>query len=272
MTVTAQASAPPRPRTVPDASGRSRAIPAATPAAPARRRQVPLAPMRRETARSMRALAAQVSRATRTSPSTSTCATRRGLWKTGSEEGAQRHLRAAMHALTPLSLHRQGIHDDDGHLSAATALHGVNRHLLLTRDIADAAAANQAAIERDSYGDDSTAPARRDPNAGYGPGANAQKPTARQPPGDQALNAPDRTSAGRPDANVASPDSPQRRGSKQFSYDWGDLAAPSARSTFPRARRCWRRPPHRGEGPADQDCTGYTETSTAPTCSRSLRP
>ena len=66
---------------------------------------------------------------------------------------------------------------------------------------------------------------RADPDAGYGPGALAQKPVQRQPGGNTALNAPARTNAGRVDANVADPDGPQPKGSKQFSYGWDDLAA-----------------------------------------------
>ena len=67
-----------------------------------------------------------------------------------------------------------------GHISARQAVHGVHRHLLLVKDIQDVAAKNQAAIRRDSYGDYESGPSlpHADPNAGYGPGALAQKPTA----------------------------------------------------------------------------------------------
>jgi hypothetical protein len=181
--------------------------------------------MRKETARSMRALAVQVQQSHPDMPVHVHLRDAAKTLEAGNEEGAQRHLRAAMFALTPQQVTRHGIHDDEGHIGARQAMDGVNRHLLLVKDIADVAARNYAAINRDSYGDDSTAPARRDPNAGYGPGANAQKPTARQPPGDQALNAPARTSAGKPDPNVASPDSPQPRGSKQFARSWDEICA-----------------------------------------------
>ena len=122
--------------------------------------------------------------------------------ESGNEEAAQRHLRAAMFSLSPQSLMRNGVHDDEGHISARQAVHGVHRHLLLVKDIADVAAKNQAAIRRDSYGDYESgptlphSPVHADPNAGYGPGALAQKPTQRQPGGDRALNAPDRTNSG----------------------------------------------------------------------------
>jgi hypothetical protein len=84
---------------------------------------------------------------------------------------------------------------------------------------------------RDSYGDDATAPAA--PNGGYGPGALAQKPTARQPPGDQALNAPARSNAGRPDRNVAGPAGRQPRGSRQFARSWDELAGVLEFATVP---------------------------------------
>ena len=78
--------------------------------------------------------------------------------ESGNEEAAQRHLRAAMFCLTPHSLMRNGVHDDMGHISARQAVHGVHRHLLLVKDIADVAAKNQAAIRRDSYGDYESGP------------------------------------------------------------------------------------------------------------------
>ncbi len=144
--------------------------------------------------------------------------------ESGNEEAAQRHLRAAMFSLTPQSLHRNGVHDDVGHISARQAVHGVHRHLLLVKDIADVAAKNQAAIRRDSYGDYESGPSlpHADPNAGYGPGALAQKPTQRQPGGDRALNAPDRTNSGGSDPAVADPVGPQPKGSKQFA-SWDEV-------------------------------------------------
>jgi hypothetical protein len=153
----------------------------------------------------------------------------------GNEEASQRHLRAAMFSLTPQSLMRNGLHTDDAHQAGRQVMHGIHRHLLLVKDIADADAKNQAVIRRDSGDGAAVPPLRPDPNAGYGPGANAQKPTVRQPPGDQALNAPAKADGGGSDPAVADPNSPQRPGSKQFTtrngvravtelaYGWGDL-------------------------------------------------
>ena len=174
--------------------------PHATPAPPAgpRTRRVPLTPMRQQAAKSMRRLAEGIQR---DHPELAVHDHVRDAARTlesGNEEAAQRHLRAAMFSLSPQSLMRNGVHDDEGHISARQAVHGVHRHLLLVKDIADVAAKNQAAIRRDSYGDYESGPSlpHADPNAGYGPGALAQKPTQRQPGGDRALNAPDRTNSG----------------------------------------------------------------------------
>jgi len=194
------------------------------PAAPSRRRGItPLTPMRQAAAKSMRKLAAHVQES---HPDMSVHDHLRDAARTlesGNEEASQRHLRAAMFALTPQSLMRNGLHTDDHHVAARGAMHDVHRHLLLVKDIADVGAKNQARIAR-LGGEDDTAPRPADPNAGYGPGANAQKPTVRQPPGNQALNAPNKSDGGGSDPAVADPDRPPLKMSKQFSYGWDDLA------------------------------------------------
>ena len=55
----------------------------------------------------------------------------------GSTDGAKRHLDAAMFMLTPQSLVRHGIRDDDGHADAKHHMHQVNRHRLAVEDIED---------------------------------------------------------------------------------------------------------------------------------------
>lgn len=208
----------------------ARSTPPPAPAVPARRRGfTPLTPMRKQAAQSMRRLAGHMQQ---THPDMTTAQHIRDaarVLESGNEEAAQRHLRAAAFTLSPQSLMRHGLHTDDAHISARESMHGVHRHLLLVKDIEDAAEKNQAAINRDSYGDNpANLPPRPqpqpDPNAGYGPGALAQKPTARQPPGNQALNAPARTNSGGSDPNVADPVGPQPRGSKQFARTWDELA------------------------------------------------
>jgi hypothetical protein len=199
----------------------------AAPAAksPPRPKPVPLTPMRREAAGLMRKLATSVQQS---HPDMNVHDHLRDAAKQtekGNEEAAQRHLRAAMFSLTPQSLMRNGQHTDDAHQAARAAMHGIHRHLLLVKDIADVSARNQAVIRKDSGDGAAVPPPRPDPNAGYGPGANAQKPTVRQPPGDQALNAPAKADGGGSDPAVADPDAPQRPGSKQFTYTWADLAA-----------------------------------------------
>jgi hypothetical protein len=61
----------------------------------------------------------------------------------GSADGAKRHLDAAMFMLTPQSLIRHGIRDDDGHADAKHHMHQVNRHRLAVEDIEDITARNQ---------------------------------------------------------------------------------------------------------------------------------
>jgi hypothetical protein len=211
--VKAQAKTSPAPAKVADVPTAKSPPPAAT---PRRRGITPLTPMRKATAKSMRKLAAQVQQS---HPDMITHEHLRDAAKQvekGNEEGAQGHLRAAMFGLSPQSLMRHGIHADDGHIAARQALQGVLRHHHLVKDITAAAARNQEAIRRDSGDGGSPSPPRPDPNAGYGPGANAQKPTVRQPPGDQAMNAPATSDGGGSDPAVADPNEPQPKGSRQF--------------------------------------------------------
>lgn len=228
MAARSQVKAGPRPGPVKAAGVRGAMPPPRVPSRP-RIRRVSLTPKRAAAAKSMRRLAQQVQAVHPDMTAHEHVRDAARVLEAGDEEGAQRHLRAAAFALTPQSLHRNGVHDDIGHISARQAVHGVHRHLLLVKDIQDVAARNAAAIARDSYGDDSSSPpmpqppVHADPNAGYGPGALAQRPAARQPGGDRALNAPDRTNSGGSDPAVADPVGRQPKGSKQFAT-WDDAA------------------------------------------------
>lgn len=200
--------------TAPAKAAGARGARSAPPAAgPSRPRRVPLTPMRQQAAKSMRRLAQHIQQ---DHPELTVHQHLHDAARTlegGSEEAAQRHLRAAVFALTPQSLHRNGVHDDDGHISARQAVHGVHRHLLLVKDIQDVAAKNQERLSRFATEDGATSPP---PAYGGDPGALAQKPAARQPGGDRAMNAPDRTNSGGSDPAAADPVGPQPRGSKQF--------------------------------------------------------
>jgi hypothetical protein len=208
-------------------AGTGKAAAKAPPPAPPRRSKVtPLTPMRTQAAKSMTKLADSMKESHPEMLSHQHVRDAARMLRSGNEEAAQRHLRAAMFSLTPQSLMRNGLHTDEAHTGARDAMHSVHRHLLLVKDISDVAAKNQEALRRDSYGDDATSnppPPRTDPNAGYGPGALAQKPTARQPPGDQAMNAPGKSDGGGSDPAAADPNGPQKPGSKQFSYGWDDV-------------------------------------------------
>jgi hypothetical protein len=207
-----------------------RQAPASLAPPPSRRGKItPLTPMRVQAAKSMSRLADKVRESHPDLPAAQHLMDAARTLRAGQHEASQRHLRAAMFSLTPQSLMRNGMHTDDLHVGARDVMHGVHRHLLLVKDLDDVAAKNEAAVRRDSYDDDSgpmpQPPAHStDPNAGYGPGALAQKPTARQPGGDRAMNAPNRSSSGGSDPNVADPVGPQPRGSKQFARTWDDLA------------------------------------------------
>jgi hypothetical protein len=167
--------------------------------------------MRVQTAKSMSRLASRIARDAPDAPALQHVRDAARTLRAGREEAAQRHLRAAMFTLTPQSLMRNGQHTDDLHTQARDMMHDVHRHLLLVKDIADVNEQNQQNIRRASYGDDTSSPQlphpafRADPNNGYGPGALAQKPTARQPPGDQALDAPNRADGGGSDPAAAQP-------------------------------------------------------------------
>lgn len=215
--MSAQVNTQAKPSPAPAKAAVAQAAKPQSPVAPSRRRGLtPLTPMRKATAKSMRKLADQVQES---HPDMITHEHLRDAAKqveAGNEDEAQGHLRAAMFSLTPQSLMRNGLHTDDSHQTARQVMDGVHRHLLLTKGIASVAAKNQAAIARAGTEDDTAPRPAADPNAGYGPGALAQKPTVRQPPGDQALNAPATADGGGSDPAVADPDGLQPKGSKQF--------------------------------------------------------
>ena len=143
-----------------------------------RPRLVPVTPMRQATAKSMTKLADSMKESHPEMTVHQHVRDAARMLRTGNEEAAQRHLRAAMYSLSPQSIYRHGITTDDGHIQARQALHGVHRHLLLVKDIVDVGEKNRAAIARHAAEDDTGSPAPPDPNAGYGPGALAQKPYA----------------------------------------------------------------------------------------------
>ena len=106
-------------------------------AATSRRGFTPLTPMRHQAAQSMSRLAGQVAKVHPDMTAHQHVRDAARMLRAGNEEAAQRHLRAAMFAMTPQSLMRNGMHTDDDHIAARDAMHGVHRHLLLVKDIAD---------------------------------------------------------------------------------------------------------------------------------------
>ena len=135
------------PRTTPP-EGRSASVrrqPAAVTPPKARPRLVPLTPMRQATAKSMTKLADDMKASHPEMSAHQHLRDAARTLRTGNEEQAQRHLRAAMFSLSPQSLMRHGLHTDDAHIEARQAMHGVHRHLLLVKDIADVGEKNRAA-------------------------------------------------------------------------------------------------------------------------------
>jgi hypothetical protein len=106
---------------------------------------------------------------------------------------ANRHLTAAVGNMTPQSLRRHGLLADDQHDAAKRSMDAVHRHMLLVKDIEDMQAENSQLPHADL------------PGASDGSNDLTDKPTARQPGGDKALNAPDTTNIGRIDINVSKP-------------------------------------------------------------------
>jgi hypothetical protein len=66
----------------------------------------------------------------------------------GNPDGAIRHLEAGMNVLTPMSLYRHGVTDDDGHALAKLHMDAMNRHTLLIRDFKDADEHNRGVMEQ----------------------------------------------------------------------------------------------------------------------------
>jgi len=63
----------------------------------------------------------------------------------GHHDSAGRHMAAAMHTLSPLSLARHGVRDDAAHANAKRTVDTINRHALLLKDVEEAEQANEQA-------------------------------------------------------------------------------------------------------------------------------
>jgi hypothetical protein len=64
--------------------------------------------------------------------------------ESGNHDGAKRHLQAAMHTMTPMSLMRHGVLDDDGQSKAKVNMDLINRHHLLVSDLQDGESHNES--------------------------------------------------------------------------------------------------------------------------------
>jgi hypothetical protein len=98
----------------------------------------------------------------------------------GLATAAGRHLEAAMHTLTPLSLMRHGIRDDDGHAMAKQDMNRVYRHSLLVKDYTDLHGETQERIgaiydRKSALQPPATTPTGGGGGVAQGPGAYGEK-------------------------------------------------------------------------------------------------
>lgn len=109
----------------------------------ARKTPVPLSGMKQRTASGLRVLAGKIDDELPGMVAPQHLRDAARALESGNHDGAKRHLQSAMHTMTPLSLMRHGVLDDDGHSKAKVNMDLINRHYLLVRDLEDGEAHNQ---------------------------------------------------------------------------------------------------------------------------------
>lgn len=109
----------------------------------ARKTPIPLAGMKQRTASGMRALAGKIDEELPGMVAPMHLRDAARALESGNHTGAKRHLQAAMHTMTPMSLTRHGVLDDDGHSKAKVIMDLINRHHMLVSDLEDGEAHNQ---------------------------------------------------------------------------------------------------------------------------------
>jgi hypothetical protein len=108
----------------------------------ARKTPVPLSQSKQRTASGMRALAGKIDDELPGMAAPQHLRDAARALESGNHAGSKRHLMAAMHTMTPLSLMRHGILDDDGHAKAKVNMDLINRHHMLVSDLEDGEAHN----------------------------------------------------------------------------------------------------------------------------------
>jgi len=110
----------------------------------ARKTPVPLSQLKARTASGMRALAGKIDDEMPGMAAPHHLRDAARALESGNHAGAKRHLQAAMHTMTPMSLMRHGVLDDDGHSKAKANMDLINRHHLLVGDIEDGERHNES--------------------------------------------------------------------------------------------------------------------------------
>ena len=172
----------------------------------ARKTQAPTAQLKQRTIMGMRALAGRLDEQLPGMAAPQHLRDAARALSSGNHAGAKRHLMAAMHTMTPTSLMRHGVLDDDGHSKGKVAMDLINRHHLLVSDLEDAEAHNANRVTPATFTQPSNLPMGRSMNpldmpgpAGNGPGAPKSVQTAMVPAPKQNTGT-DRAMAGGPKA------------------------------------------------------------------------
>ena len=114
------------------------------PPAAAAGKWTPVAPMRKATVSSMHKLSGQLKDSHHGLGAHQHVTDAAHALDRGDHDAAIRHLNAGIANLTPQSLLRHGFTNDEDHIAAKASMDAVHRHLLLTKDIQEVAARNQA--------------------------------------------------------------------------------------------------------------------------------
>lgn len=172
----------------------------------ARKTQAPTTQLKQRTIMGMRALAGRLDEQLPGMAAPQHLRDAARALSSGNHAGAKRHLMAAMHTMTPTSLMRHGVLDDDGHSKGKVAMDLINRHHLLVSDLEDAEAHNANRATPATFTQPSNLPMGRSMNpldmpgpAGNGPGAPKSVQAAMVPAPKQNTGT-DRAMAGGPKA------------------------------------------------------------------------
>jgi hypothetical protein len=197
----------------------------------ARKTEVPLVALKQRTASGMRALAGKIDEELPGMVAPQHLRDAARALESGNHVGAKRHLQAAMHTMTPLSLTRHGVLDDHGHSLAKVNMDLINRHHMLVSDLEDGENHNQGVRATPAtFTQPSTLPLGGSMNSQQvrgaasdgGPGAPKTVRTAMVPAPRQNTGT-DRAVAGGPKAPSRKENQLPARPTPQAVLSWADL-------------------------------------------------